>query len=271
MKNIGIMQGRLSDKPNQPLQSFPLSDWKKEFKLASLIGFDQIEWLIDGNNDDINPITSLSGQQEILKISNKYNISIKSLCAHSLICGDLLHDDNMIVENEKRRLSQILSWALAINIEFVIIPVMDLMSIKNNNAKEKLKVILQEVASTKHLKILLESDLEASLLKEFIEEVEIDNIGILYDLGNATAMGFDIEKEIRLLHNEIWEVHIKDRYTNNGSSVRLGFADTPFKLAIDTLNDLSWQGSLILETPIFTDSCSEGRSNFNFINQLVNS
>ena len=76
MKNkIGIMQGRLSEKPGQPLQSFPWDSWKKEFERANSIGFNQIEWLVDGDKDKDNPISLKDGQKEIARLSKKYNIS----------------------------------------------------------------------------------------------------------------------------------------------------------------------------------------------------
>ena len=56
--HIGIMQGRLSNKPGQPLQSFPWNTWKKEFLRAHSIGFNQIEWLVDDAKN--NPIASFT-------------------------------------------------------------------------------------------------------------------------------------------------------------------------------------------------------------------
>lgn len=266
---IGIMQGRLSSKCGQPLQSFPWDSWEEEFERASSIGFDQIEWLVDGGNDNKNPIASLSGQNKILKLSDKFGVVIKSLCAHSMISGDLLHDNIANANLAKHKFIQILSWAEKININFVILPVMDKMSIQNNIAKEKLKKILREVSTKDTPIILLESDISAQQLKLFIDDVGIDNLGVLYDLGNATAMNFDIESELRLLHKYIKEVHIKDRYKNNGSSASLGNADTKFNIAFQTLKDLSWQGSFVLETPIFNDWKVEAYNNYNFTSNLI--
>ena len=53
--DIGIMQGRLSNKSNLPLQSFPINSWEFEFNRANNIGFKKIEWLIDKENDYKNP------------------------------------------------------------------------------------------------------------------------------------------------------------------------------------------------------------------------
>ncbi len=270
MKNsysIGIMQGRLSDKPGQALQSFPWDDWKKEFERASSIGFSQIEWLIDGGND--NPISSKDGQREILNLSRKYNITVKSLCAHSLMDGELLSGNTLKIKNAQDNFLQILSWALAINVDFIILPVMDAMSIQSNSARERLKKVLREIITTSHPMILLESDLPAQQLKLFIDDVGLDNLGVLYDLGNATALGFDVKAELNLLHRYVKEVHIKDRFKNNGRSTRLGEANTQFNVAIQVLKQLSWKGSFILETPIFSDWSIEAHSNYKFISSLI--
>jgi L-ribulose-5-phosphate 3-epimerase len=264
---VGIMQGRLSNKNRMPLQSFPWDTWEKEFERANKIGFNQIEWLIDGTNDEENPIASAKGRNQILFLAKKYKISIRSICAHNFIDGKLLSDGKS-QENEINKLSKILSWAKEINIDYVILPVMDGMSIQNYKAREKLKKILHKVLVYDKPKILLESDLQGIQLKNFVDGCQINNLGVLYDLGNATAMGFDLEKELEILIPYIDEIHIKDRYLNNGSSTRLGEADTAFDKTIKLLTDLKWNKSLVLETPTFDDWKIEAESNFCFIKNL---
>ncbi|SVC58869.1 uncharacterized protein METZ01_LOCUS311723 [marine metagenome] len=267
---IGIMQGRLSNKQGKPLQSFPWNSWKEEFVRAHSIGFKQIEWLVDGVNDDDNPIASVNGRKEISLLSIKYDVSINSLCAHALIDGKLLSNGR----NQKdalEKFSKILFWASEARIEYVILPVMDAMSIQTAESKERLRKVLHEVVDTYTPKVLLESDLSAIQLKEFLDEVDLENIGVLYDLGNATAMGFDIESELKLLYPLIEEVHIKDRYINNGSSDRLGMANTSFDKAIQILQKSFWNGSLVLETPVFDNWKDEAEANFSFTKNLVDS
>lgn len=267
---IGIMQGRLSNKQGKPLQSFPWNSWKKEFLRAHSIGFEQIEWLVDGVNDDDNPIASVNGRKEISLLSIKYDVSINSLCAHALIDGKLLSNGR----NQKdalEKFSKILFWASEARIEYVILPVMDAMSIQTAESKERLRKVLHEVVDTYTPKVLLESDLSAIQLKEFLDEVDLENIGVLYDLGNATAMGFDIESELKLLYPLIEEVHIKDRYINNGISDRLGKANTSFDKAIKILKKSFWNGSLVLETPVFDNWRDEAEANFSFTKNLVES
>ena len=264
--HIGIMQGRLSNKPGQPLQSFPWDTWKKEFLRAHSIGFNQIEWLVDDANN--NPIASVAGRDEISYLSTKYNVLIKSLCAHTLIDGKLL-SNGKIQQEAIDKFSKILLWAYEAKIEYVILPVMDAMSLKSKESKEILKKVFYKVLNDHSPAILLESDLSAIQLKAFIDQLELENIGVLYDLGNATAMGFDIESDLKLLSPLIKEVHIKDRFINNGSSARLGSADTSFYKAIKILKKLSWNGSLILETPILNNWEDEAKANFSFTKSLI--
>ena len=265
---IGIMQGRLSNKQGKPLQSFPWDDWKKEFSRAHSIGFNQIEWLVDEANDNRNPISSVEGRKEISYLSNKYDVSIKSLCAHTLIDGKLLSNGNSQKEAIDK-FSKILFWAFEAKIDYVILPLMDEMSIQSSKSREILKKILHKVVDNKSPTILFESDLPGIQLKTFIDQLELRNIGIAYDLGNATAMGFDIENDLKLLSPHIKEVHIKDRFINNGRSVRLGNADTPFHIAIRILKKLLWNGPLILETPIFDNWKNEAKANFSFTKNLI--
>jgi len=267
--SIGIMQGRLSNKSGD-LQSFPWDSWTEEFSRASLIGFDRIEWLIDGDSISKNPIASIEGRKKISELKSKYKLSVTSLCAHALIDGNLLSSGYKQL-NAKKLFFDILSYAIEAEIEYVILPIMDAMSLKNQKSKTKLQNILFEGLLDNDIKILLESDLPAIELKDFIEKIDNDNVGILYDLGNATALGFDIENELEVLLPYIFEIHIKDRFSNNGSSARLGNADTGFDKAAKALKKLSWRGPFILETPILDNWKSEALANFAFSQKFINS
>ena len=58
MNNIGIMQGRLSKPRNRKIQSFPVDNWQREFELAATIGYNSIEWVIDSEGIEKNPLFS---------------------------------------------------------------------------------------------------------------------------------------------------------------------------------------------------------------------
>jgi L-ribulose-5-phosphate 3-epimerase len=267
--SIGIMQGRLSSKIGQPLQSFPVNEWREEFSRAQKLGFNQIEWLMDGFNDHLNPIVNSNGRKLIRELSIKNNIQINSLCAHKFINGALLsHHSSKAAVIE---LKKVLSYASKASIEYVIIPLMESMSISNNFlAQEKLNNIFHDVIEDDSPIILLESDMQAHELKSFISEVSLNQIKVLYDIGNANAMGFNIEEDLHILKNMICEIHFKDRFSIGGESTRLGKGDTPIKLVSETLSKLPWYGAVVLETPTLNDWAKEAEINFKYTKKYLN-
>ena len=59
---VGIVQGRLSNKINNLIQSFPKKNWTKEFEIAKKIGFHGIEFIFDSLS---NPLLSTKGRNKI--------------------------------------------------------------------------------------------------------------------------------------------------------------------------------------------------------------
>ena len=68
---FGIMQGRLLPKYNNNFQAHPVGYWQDEFSIASKYGFDGIEFILDYDKFDLNPLLSKAGQDLILKLSKK--------------------------------------------------------------------------------------------------------------------------------------------------------------------------------------------------------
>ena len=56
MRNIGFMQGRLSDQVNGEIQAFPVNHWEHEFEKAQEIGLDLMEWTLDADGLYANPL-----------------------------------------------------------------------------------------------------------------------------------------------------------------------------------------------------------------------
>jgi len=267
--SLGIMQGRLCEKPGRPLQSFPEHAWRDEFQRAASLGFDAIEWVLDGINDIDNPVATTKGRNEIFELCGRYGIRVPSLCAHAFIDGSLL-EIGARGQRSQDHLWRVLDWAWATEIEFVVLPVMEKMSLATQRAYECFLSIFQNKLNGIGPILLLESDLPANKLHTLIGDLGATRLGIVYDLGNATAMGFDIINDLNLLHNSIYEIHIKDRLYSDGVSVRLGEGDTPFGSVSQNLAKLNWGGQVVLETPIFHDWQGEAQHNIKFAKKWLN-
>ena len=98
--NIGFMQGRLSDIVDGRIQAFPWSGWKTEFKNASLLGINLMEWTLDQERLYENPLMTNSGQKEIEDLSTKYNIKIPSLTGDCFMQYPFWKEDTKIKQNQ---------------------------------------------------------------------------------------------------------------------------------------------------------------------------
>ena len=90
------MQGRLLPKYQGKYQAHPIGLWSEEFKAASELGFDGIEFILDFEKAEKNPLLLDDGLQSILYYSDKYNISVKSVCADYLMKTPIFIEDSSI-------------------------------------------------------------------------------------------------------------------------------------------------------------------------------
>ena len=125
------MQGRLSQKDNLPLQSFP-NEWEEEFSRAKDLGFSKIEWLIDKESSYSNPLFSTNGRKKILEIKKNNQINIETLCAHFLINGKILKN-NKEGDNVRSFFLETVKLAPLIGVKYLSIPLIEEMSLKKKS------------------------------------------------------------------------------------------------------------------------------------------
>ena len=75
------MQGRLLPKYNGHYQAHPVGYWKDEFTVAAGLDLDCIEFILNYNDYESNPLITSEGREGIQTISDKTGIHVISVCA----------------------------------------------------------------------------------------------------------------------------------------------------------------------------------------------
>ena len=250
MLSVGYMQGRLSDVVNGKIQSFPINNWEQEIVLGSKYKLNLIEWTLDYDGLNKNPLLTTSGQKRIKNLLNTYGCKVSSVTADCFMQFPFWKLDRKLEEEFTKNLIAVLAACKIMNIETLVLPCVDNSSIDDKDEEnrflnyfKKKKDFLKKF----NVDIAIESDYPPKKLKNFILKLPRDIFYINYDIGNSASMGFNPEEEITQYSSFIKNVHVKDRVLN-GTTVPLGEGDADFDSVIKYLSEANYKGNFILQT-----------------------
>jgi hexulose-6-phosphate isomerase len=247
--NIGIMQGRLVPPEGNRFQSFPRNSWRLEFLNANKAGIDCIEWIYDEYGEDVNPINTDQGIEEIKKLSSENGVNVYSLCADYFMDKPFLrttiHERNERIE----KLIWLLHRCANLDINRIVLPFVDASQIKTDSELTDVIDLLQlvlPIAEEKCIEVHLETSLTPSLFKFLLDAVPNPFLKANYDSGNSSSLGYRPIEEFEAYGKRIGSIHIKDRI-KNGGTVPLGTGDADFKSLFKQIKLIGYSGDFILQ------------------------
>ena len=246
---IGIMQGRLVLPKERGIQFFPFEEWQEEFRTASDIKIDEIDFIFDRDRYKENPLWTKEGIAGIQRATADTGVKVRHICADFFMRRPFFR----VSQEERKENIQILQKLLetakqigAINVE---IPLVDNSSIKTEEEKELLVRSLKEClpqACELGVAISLEADLPPQELLELVEQFADPFLKITYDSGNSSSLGYDAYEEVNTYGKYLSNVHIKDRVLG-GTTVPLGTGDANFEGLFKGLKEQGYKGSFTLQ------------------------
>jgi sugar phosphate isomerase/epimerase len=251
-----------------------ICDWslkakgRDAFKLAREIGLDSLqvspneaaEVLSYSNPEELAALRAASREFRIriasvgLNIANKYPIATDKRAASWLI--------------------QTIDAAKALGSRTTLIAFFGNGALKDNNAnKLKTKEIdavigkLKEAAphaEKQGIYLGLENTLSAKENMDILEKVGSDHVKVYYDIANSTKNGYDVPAEIKILGERICEFHFK-----NTDGV-LGQSGIKMEPIIEAVNEINYQGWIVLERHFGDDMIEYYKKNAQYIRKAFN-
>ncbi len=250
MNQIGIIQGRLSERPFPNLQKFPKETWEKEFEYASQIGFDYIEWILEESNYQENPLWTSEGRIKIRSRILDTGIPVNSICADYFLDNPMHKRGREELKKEVQILKQLIEYSADIGAKIILLPVLEKAEIETREEQKLLVDGLQEcILKLEECDMYLgiESELPKYDYYELVKEFNSNHIGVYYDTGNCAFRGYDMKKDMEVLKNLLVCVHVKDRLFGGGSTW-LGTGDTNLAEGIPYLISQKYKGDFTLQT-----------------------
>ncbi len=247
MFKTGIMQGRLLPKISDIYQCHPLN-WSDEFDLCRSNNLDLIEWIIDSRSFYKNSIMSTSGRELMLEKIKETNVRVETICADILLEKTINNEKDFSLWEDI--FNQIFYACHSIGAKIIVIPFIEKMSLTNKYLYEfAIKFINEKLDQLKkfNIKLALELDLDPIKIKNLLETIDSDMVGINYDIGNSASMGFDIKEEFECYSSKIIDIHVKDRFLNGGPCL-LGTGNANLVQAAFEINKLNFKNPIIFQT-----------------------
>lgn len=261
MKRIGFMQGRLTEKNGFFPQTFPQKEWEKEFETASELGLFSIEWMFNADDWESNPIITADGWKTILKRTEASGVYVSGICANYFMINSVYSDDSTDI------LYKLIKNAEKVGCKNIILPLFDASNpdLYEETGFDILKKVCNSVLDDK-INILIETDVPMEKIADFCGCFS-GNVGICYDIGNATGLGRDAAYEIGKYAQFIENIHLKDK-KRGGTTVMLGKGDAPFKECFRQLEKANYHGHFILES-YYTNAVDDTKQNFEYIKDIL--
>ena len=248
-RRLGFMQGRLSDLVDGKIQSFPINNWRNEFIQAQELGFHLIEWTVDYDKIEYNPLFNEREVDSVIDLSERYKVSIQSVTLDIW-----MQQPPWIVQERREELwdtyCRLLKNIKDVGISILVLPLVDNSSIQgladDSNVISCIKRF-GDLAVGYGLQCAIESDFESERLRSLVDALGKDVFGINYDIGNSALLGYDPEEELQTYHDLILNVHIKDRVLG-GTTVPLGSGAANIGKVLNGLEKRGYKGNYILQT-----------------------
>jgi L-ribulose-5-phosphate 3-epimerase len=254
---IGILQGRLTQPWNGELQCFPRGRWEEEFSLARECGFGSIEFIAEAVHNPDNPVWSTDGRRRIAELIGQTGVSATTLCADCFMGVTFAREPDASLD--------LLEKLLTFGFECIVLP---FMGQANPGSLDEAEQAFARVATLAGhgAELAVESTLPAKSLRKLIEGMPL---GVCYDTGNQTAMGYDIVREIHTLGPLISHVHVKDKRRSDGQNVILGTGDADLAGAFAALRAIGYAGGFTLETNRGNDPVETARAHRKLVEGLL--
>jgi L-ribulose-5-phosphate 3-epimerase len=250
MDNLfGVIQGRLLPKYKGRYQAHPKGYWEDEFYIAKSLGLDCIEFILDFNDAELNPLLNDEGFKILIDVIDRTGIKVKTICADYFMEAPLHSKDKVVSENSLSILEELLSTAEILDVSDIVIPCVDHSSLDSSEAKKRFIFQINKIIpklEEKNINLALETDLPPVSFVELLDQFDTKRVTVNYDIGNSASLGFNPIEELDAYGDRITDIHIKDRDLNGGP-VLLGTGSANFKLFFNKLKEFNYKGPFIMQ------------------------
>ena len=237
--------------------------FEESFQKAKEIGFEGVEICMgvdyrehllwqDGGIDKVNSLAEAAG------------IEVSSLSPGGFTAYSFMHPTDSTRTEGIAKLQYLAETCPQLGAKVILVPFFGNGQIKDEHINASRFIdglkMAAETAEKHGVFLAIESTLSAEQHQQIIDNVGSSTVGVYYDMGNATGLGYDSPSEIRSLGGAISQMHIKDTDGNHA-----GEGDVDFPAVFDAIHAVEYDSWFVLETPGKDDPIASAAKNLDFV------
>lgn len=268
---IGVMQGRLSPRPEGKLQEFPWRSYRDEFAAAARLGLHSIEWIFEAPRYRENPLWTEQGREEIRGLIAESGVRVQSVCADYFMQCRLAGESASKTTESLDVLGELIVAAHSVGADRILIPLLETSAVDTPELKREVALNLRSVtpiAQRYGVTLGLEMEIPGADYAALVQSVGSPYVRAYYDAGNSTAQGLDIGQDILSVLPLLHAVHVKDRVKGGGSRP-LGSGDANFTAFFRALLSRGFRGDFVLQHYFETDPEAETARALEFVRRQL--
>ncbi|MDH5732111.1 MAG: sugar phosphate isomerase/epimerase [Gammaproteobacteria bacterium] len=243
------MQGRLLPKYQGRYQAHPCGYWHQEFPIAQSVGLNCIEFILDYDDAEKNPLMSTTGIASIQQHIDETGVYVKTICADYFMEAPLHSEVTDVANHSCDILNRLIVNGANLGVSDIVIPCVDQSSLRGVSATQRFVSRINSclpTAKEHNINLSLETDLAPEPFLELLDQIGSEHVKVNYDIGNSAALGYNPIEELNTYGHLISDIHIKDRVLNGGPVV-LGKGNAQFKEFFDELAKFNYEGPFIMQ------------------------
>ena len=237
--------------------------FEESFQKAKDIGFDGIE-LCMGVNYREHTLWQDGGIDTVNNLAEAAGIEVSSLSPGGFTAYSFMHPTDSTRSEGIAKLQYLAETAPQLGANVILVPFFGGGQIEDDHIDAQRFIdglkAAAETAEKHNVSLAIESTLSAEQHQRIIDNVGSSAVGVYYDMGNATGLGYDSPAEIRSLGKSITQMHIKDTGGNHA-----GEGDVDFSAVFEAAHAVGYDSWFVLETPGKDDPIASAAKNLNFV------
>lgn len=243
---------------------------------AAEVGFAGFEYYVDGPTPAADPIWTPVGRTRIRRTADAADIQVPSVClGYFNDQAWLTADDPAVRADARDALARAVDVAAGLDAPVIQVPFFGPAEIEDEQDETRVVAGVEsaaDAAAAADVCLAIENTLSATDNIALLERIDHPAVAHYYDIGNATALGYDPVEELAELGDRTAMIHVKDRFVAGGDpyphGTMLGDADVDLEGVATTLEEIAYDGWLILETASSAEQLRDAAENLERARQV---